>query len=114
MPQFPTGKSADLISAGAADAVAMNGDAAIITTKSLTLAALTAYTFTISASLLKANSIPIVELGNGSNTQGVPIVATVTQAGTPISPGTLTIVIFNAHATQALNGTLQLAVLLIG
>jgi len=113
MPQFPAGKTPDLISAGSADAVAMNSDAASITTKSLTTAALTSYTFTINCSLLRPTTIPIVEMGNGSNTQGVPIVATVTATGAQIGPGTLTVVIFNAHATQALNGTLDLNVLLI-
>jgi hypothetical protein len=113
MPMFPAGKTADLISAGTADAVAMNGDAAIITTKALTTVALTSYTFTIGCPLLRPTSIPVVELANGSNTQGVPITATVTPTATQIGPGTLAVVIFNAHATQALNGTLVLSVLLI-
>jgi hypothetical protein len=114
MSQFPAGKTADLISAGTGDTVAMNGDAAIITTKSLTTAALTAYnTFVVNCSLLKTTTIPIVELANGSNTQGVPLIATVTPTATQIGPGSLSFVIFNAHASQALNGTLQVFVLLI-
>jgi hypothetical protein len=113
MPMYPSGKAADLISAGSADAVAMNSDAAIIATKALTTAALTSYTFTVNCSLLGLTTIPIVELGNGSNSQGVPIMATVTVAATQDGPGTLTVVIFNAHASQALNGTLQVYVLLV-
>jgi hypothetical protein len=114
MPQFPAGKTADQISAGTADAVAMNADAAIITTKSLTTAgAFGSYTFTVNCSQLKLTSIPVVEMGLGSNSQGIPIITTMTVAATQDGPGTLTIVIVNAHATLALNGTLLLYVLLI-
>lgn len=106
--QFPAGFTPELINAGAADGVAMKGDAAVITTKALTLAALTAYTFTIQSSLVKPTSVVFATCGNGSNTQGVPAVNNVTVAATQTGPGTITVVFFNDHPTQALNGTLTL------
>jgi hypothetical protein len=110
---YPIGNTPQLINAGSADVVAMNSDGAVITTKSLTLAALTAYTFTINAAMLKSTTVPVVELGNGSNTQGVPVMATTTVAASGLGPGTLTVVIYNVHATQALNGTLVVYVYLL-
>ena len=110
---FATGFTPQQLNAGNADSVAMNGDAAVIATKPLTIAAVTAYTFTVNCSQLKPTSIPIVELGNGSNTQGLPVMTTVTVAAQQVGPGTLTIVIYNVHATQALNGTLVVYVALI-
>jgi len=113
MPMYPAGKAADAINAGSADAVAMNADAAIITTKSLTTAAGATYSFTINCSLLDDGTIPIVVVGNGSNSAGSPALSTVTVAGTQIGPGSLTVVIQNIHSANALNGTLTLFVLLV-
>ena len=110
---FVPGLTPQAISAGTADSVAMTGDAAVITTKALTTAAVTSYTFTVNCTQLKPTTIPIVELGNGSNTQGLPVMTTCTVAATQIGPGTLTIVIYNVHATQAFNGTLTVYVCLI-
>jgi hypothetical protein len=48
------------------------------------------------------------QVGNGTNTQGDPVVGVVTPAA-----GSVTIRIRNAHATQALNGTLIIAFMVL-
>jgi hypothetical protein len=87
-----------------AAAATCNGGSGIITTEALSTSALTSYSLVMTNSLVAATDIVRVEVQNGTNTQGMPIVG-------PVAPGagTCTIVVYNAHATQALNGTLKLA-----
>lgn len=89
-----------------AAAATVNLPQANITTESLTTAAGATYTFTLTNSLITPSSFVGVMVGNGTNTGGTPTVTTVTP-GT----GSAVIVVHNAHATVAFNGTLKLNVL---
>jgi hypothetical protein len=104
--QFPAGFTPQLLSAGAADSVALNGDAAVITTKALTTVAGATYTFTVQSALVKPSSVVLASVGNGTNSAGTPAEASCTVAAAQMGPGTITLVIQNIHATNAFNGTL--------
>ena len=92
-------------SATAGKAVA-HGEAAIITTESLSQAAGASYVLTLGNSQIMPNSVVLAVISNGTNTQGDPSLATVA-----VSLGKAVITIINRHASQALNGTLQIALL---
>ena len=92
-------------SATAGKAVA-HGEAAIITTESLSQAAGVSYVLTLGNSQIMPNSVVLAVISNGTNTQGDPSLATVA-----VSLGKAVITIINRHASQALNGTLQIALL---
>lgn len=91
--------------AGAATGAAQRG---YVTTEALTTAAGAAYTLTLTNPHILANSVILPSVANGTNTQGivVPGRAKVTAAGTA------EIVIQNLHASQALNGTLEISYLI--
>ena len=83
-------------------AATMNQDAGIITTDALITAAQASYTLTIGCQGAGSSSVVHASLANGTNTQGIPVLALVKAGGDAI-----VCTIFNLHATQALNGTLQ-------
>ena len=83
-----------------------HGTAAIITTESLSTAAGSSYTLTLGNEMIQPNSVVLAAIYNGSNTQGDPSLATVA-----VSLGQAIITVANRHASQALNGTLQVALL---
>jgi hypothetical protein len=91
--------------ATAGNAVA-HGEAALITTEALATAAGAAYSLTVGNEQIAPDSIVIPVISNGTNTQGDPSLATVT-----VSLGKAVIGIINRHASQALNGTLKIALL---
>lgn len=93
-----TGTKTAAASAGAAT---LNKNAGRITSEALTTAGLADYTLTLTNSQIAAADQVLVNVGNGTNTQGDAVVGTVTPAA-----GSVVIIIRNAHATQALNGTL--------
>lgn len=84
-------------------AVTVNAQAGVVTSEALTTAAAGTYTLTLTNDRIGANSLVFVSIGNGTNSQGVPVVNTVTP-----SSGSVAIVISNEHATQAFNGTLTI------
>ncbi len=83
---------------GAATLSTQNG---IVTSESLTTAAGATYTLTLTNTKIAASSNVMVTTGLGTSTQGLPIVTKVTPG-----VGSATIVITNAHASLALNGTI--------
>lgn len=93
---------------GAANAATLNGQAGVVTTEALTTAALTDISYAIANNRVKAGDIVIPVLGNGTNSQGSPVILT-----TVVTNGTITLKIRNAHATQALNGTLTISFFVI-
>src|SRR5579859_5907633 len=99
------GQSTVIASATAGKATA-HGEAAIVTSESLTTAAGASYTLTLGNSQIMPNSVVLAVISNGTNTQGDPSLATVA-----ISLGQAVITIINRHASQALNGTLKIALL---
>lgn len=80
-----------------------------ITTEAVSTAAAAVYTFTLTNSLIVPTSQLFVSVGNGTNTTGVPNVATVTTGA-----GTATIAIQNIAAAAALNGTLKINFFVMG
>jgi|GEM_PF-6586022 len=82
-------------------AATLNNLSGTITSEALTTAAAASYTLTLTNSKVRTDSIAAVNIANGTNTQGIPVLSTVTYAS-----GTMTVKIVNLHATQALNGTL--------
>lgn len=93
---------------GAANAVTLNGQAGEFTTEALTTAALTDITYTLTNNRVKSGDLVLPVLGNGTNSQGSPVLLT-----TNVTNGTVTFKIRNAHATQALNGTLKVGFLVL-
>ncbi len=84
-------------------AVIDNAQAGVITSEALTTASAASYTLTLANNRIKADSLVIVSIGNGTNTAGLPVLSTVDPAS-----GSVVIVINNQHATAALNGTLTI------
>lgn len=90
--------------AATAGAVTLNGERAIATSEALTTAAGAVYTLTETNSSVVAASLVTCSVGNGTNTQGIPVVSTVVPAA-----GSVVVKVLNAHASQALNGTITVA-----
>ncbi len=86
-----------------AHAATINKQAGQITTESLTTAAGTDYTFTLTNSLIAATSTVLASVGLGTATTGTPAVAYITPAA-----GSATIVIQNIASSAALNGTITI------
>lgn len=80
-----------------------NSKACVLTTPSTSITSSSTYSITITDSLATVGDIVLWSIGNGSNTQGVPVAASATP-----SAGGITFVIANAHVSQALNGTLKI------
>lgn len=89
-----------------AGAATLNQPSGVITSEALTTAAASAatYTLTITNSQTIATDIVQVTLGNGTNTQGTPVLVSATPAA-----GSIVCKVNNAHPTLALNGTLTFA-----
>lgn len=99
--QIDTGTKTAAASSGAATLAKLSG---VITTEALTTAGLADYTLTLTNSTIAATDQVVVSIANGTNSAGDPVQGTVTP-GT----GSVVIVVRNAHATVALNGTLKIA-----
>jgi hypothetical protein len=94
------------VTATAGGAAVLGTDSGIVTTQSLTTAALTAVTFTVTSPAITPSSIVTVTVGNGTNSAGIPGLESVT-----LGTGIATIVVFNDHPTAALNGTLKISLI---
>ncbi len=99
LPQQPV-----VATGSSAGTATFNADAGVVTTTALTLTTGTSATLTINNNQISSSSVLSVEVYNGTNTAGVPFIASITP-----SPGSVAIVITNAAATgvAALNGTLK-------
>jgi len=97
-----TGAGTATADTGAATLAATAGK---ITTESLTTAQNLFYTLTITNTEIAAADAVFASVANGTNTQGTPMVVSVTPAA-----GSLVIVVQNKHASaEALNGTLVIS-----
>lgn len=85
-------------------AATLNKSSGVITSEALTTAAAATYTLTITNNLVAVGDIPFASVSFGTNTTGLPEVSSVTAGA-----GTLVIVIRNAHASAALNGTIKVS-----
>lgn len=84
-------------------AATVNTQTGVVTTEALTTAAAATYTFTLTNSLINANSIVLVTIAKGTATTGEPAVHFVTPAA-----GSAVILIRNDAAVAALNGTIKI------
>lgn len=86
-----------------AAAATVNTQTSLVTTEALVTAAAATYSFTLTNSLINANSIVLVTVGKGTATTGEPAVHFVTPAA-----GSAVIAIRNDAAAAALNGTIKI------
>ncbi len=90
------------------NAATLAKSAGVITTEALTTAGLASYTLTLTNSTIAAADQVFVSVQNGTNSQGTVVVGTVTPGS-----GSVVILIQNVHASQALNGTLKIAFMVL-
>lgn len=91
--------------------VTANGSAGIITTVSSTLAAETTAEFTVTNSSVSASSVVLVSVADYSGTygtNGIPVVSVDT-----IGAGSFKVDLTNTHGTNALNGIVKIAYLVV-
>lgn len=78
--------------------------AGLVTSETLTTTQDALYTLTVTNSKVAAGDLVFVTVGNGTNTQGTPVLTKVTPAS-----GSFVAIIANKHASaQAFNGTLKI------
>lgn len=100
-----TGTKTATATAGAAT---LNKDAGVITSEGLTTAAAATYTLTITNSSIAAADQVFASVQNGTNSQGTPVITTVTPGS-----GSVAIIVKNDHATDAFNGTIKIAFMVL-
>ncbi len=101
-----TRQSGSVVSATASSTPTIDAVFGVFTSATLTTAAVTAATLTVTNNLITANSRVSVELVNYSGTvvtNGIPIVFKAVPAS-----GSLAITLVNIHASNALNGTVTI------
>jgi hypothetical protein len=91
-----------------AGAATLNSPSGVVTSESITTAAAATYTLTLTNSCIAATDIVLVSQGNGTNTQGAPVIQSITPAA-----GSVVVVVKNVHASQALNGTLTFSFVIV-
>ena len=89
-------------------AVTANGEVGLITTVSLSLAASNAGTFTVNNTATDADSAVFVCICNYSGTTGIPAV----RVNNCVAGTSFDIVVWNLHASNALNGILKIGFIL--
>jgi hypothetical protein len=99
---YPSAPLSSYSAVAVSGAATLNTTCGQVTTESLTLAQDGIYTLTITCSYAAAGHKVFCNVENGSNTVGIPGVATATLAN-----GKITVVIVN-HGATPLNGTLLL------
>jgi len=97
------------VDAAAGAATLNTNGVSVVTSEALTTAQNAIYTLTLTNNRIFADSVVLVTLANGTNTQGTPMLGTVTPAD-----GSVVIKAINKHASsEALNGTLKFFVTVI-
>ena len=99
----PNLSSGNTTATAAAGAVTVNSQLAVITTEALTTAAAGDYTLTVTDSRIDAGATVFVSVGNGTNTTAPCYAHSVA-----VTAGQVVILVRNAHASAALNGTLKI------
>ena len=91
-------------------AATLNANGVIeVTTEALTTAQDAIYTLTLTNNRIFSNSIVFASIKNGTNTQGTPLLLSVTEAD-----GSVVVKIINKHASaEALNGTMKIKLMII-
>jgi hypothetical protein len=99
---FTSDKATATANSGNSYAVTANAMSGVITTDSLSTAAGSSQTITISDSEVTTSSVVNVGLAGGTDTAGTPVIV-----ATPGS-GSITIKLYNKHASAAFSGTFVL------
>lgn len=86
------------------NAPTLNADEGVVTSAALTTAAGATATITVTNSQVKVGSIIKATISGGTSTTGTPLLLSAVPTA-----NTLTINIYNAHATAAFNGTLAVS-----
>jgi hypothetical protein len=89
-------------------AATLNKSAGVITSEALTTAAAAAYTLTLTNSAIAAADQVFASVANGTNSQGIPVVTRITPGA-----GSATIEVTNLHGSEALNGTIVIAFMVL-
>lgn len=95
------GGSVPATSTASGGAATANAQCSIITSESLTTAAGSDYTLTLTNTKIASTSLVLAQVGLGTSTQGIPLMYKVTPGS-----GSVTLVIKNIHAALAFNGTI--------
>lgn len=99
--ELDTGTKTASATAGAATLDKMAG---VITSESLTTAAGSEYTLTLTNTDVAATDQVFASVFNGDNTGGTPCITTVAPAD-----GSVVVIVKNIHASAAFNGTIKIA-----
>lgn len=91
-----------------AGAATLNAATGTVTSESVTTAAGAAYTLTLTNDHVAANSVVVATVDNGTNTTAGIEVGRVTPAA-----GSATILVWNRHASAALNGTIKISFVVV-
>lgn len=91
-----------------AGAATLNSPSGVVTSEALTTAAAATYTLTLTNSCIAATDIVLVSVGLGTSNAGTPEFASATPAA-----GSLSVVVKNSHASNALNGTITISYVVI-
>ena len=94
--------------AATAGAATLNQCFGQVTSESLTTAAASVYTLTVTNSVVTTTDVAFATVCNGTNTTGTPNIATVTPGA-----GILTIVVQNIHGSVAFGGTLKIGFMVV-
>lgn len=87
-----------------ASSLTLNAGQGIVTTPTLTVAAGSVHTLTVTNSVVTVGDIVWAQVGNGTNTLGQPSLASINAAA-----GAFTAVVQNIHGSSAFAGTLNVA-----
>lgn len=91
-----------------AGAATLNNKAGVITSESVTTAAGSNYTLTLTNSAAGAGDIVLWSVDNGTNSAGTPVAVT----ASPTS-GQVVFIVKNTHASAAFNGTIKVSYLIV-
>lgn len=91
-----------------AGAATLSKTAGVITSEALTTAAGATYTLTLTNTKVAATSQVFASVSNGTNTQGIPIISTVTPGA-----GSVVVIVENNGLVQAFNGTIKIAFMVL-
>jgi hypothetical protein len=86
-----------------------NQDGGLVTTEALNTAAGATASYVVASGQIDSDSVVLVTIQNGSNTQGDPSLQLVNSQSVQ---GQVTITIVNRHASQAFNGSLIIGLII--
>lgn len=87
------------------NAATLNAQLGVITSEALTTTQSSTYTCTLTNNFVGTGSVVLYSLSNGTNTQGTPLMKSVTAGA-----GSVVFIVVNLHpSAEAFNGTIKIA-----